>query len=564
MICYYFVPPIYFFFFNDLAVAEIPPLLYYSHIPTAVIALLVGIFVLVNGPKKLLNQLLFIISVCFSLWVLHSLISWTNVDSNFIGFIWPFFAATKTLLVILCVYFIYVFLSQGKDVSWKIKSIFILLLAPVFIFAPTDLSLTGFNLVDCDAFAYEGLYFKLYYTAISYLAMLWILLLLIRAYRKANESFRRQILLMGIGIESFLFLFVTFVFVITSLVNLDILDDSNLEMYGLFGQTVFMVIIGFMIVRFKTFNIGLLAANALIVALLILVGSQLTFATDTSSRVLTIITLILTAIAGIVLARSVKKEVNQREQLQRLTAELGKANKRLKKLDKLKSEFVSIASHQLRSPLTSIRGYASMLLEESFGKLPAKAVEPVNRIAESSRLMALAIEDYLNVSRIESGNMKYNFSDFNLKDEVEKITDDVRSVAMKKGLVLLFRNKLNSKGVVNADIGKVTQIIHNLINNSIKYTPKGSITVLLRDDLTAKKLYVDVIDTGIGMSQETMDRIFEKFERADNANSVNTSGTGLGLFVALKMAHAMKGDITVASDGDGKGSIFTLELPLVA
>lgn len=205
-----------------------------------------------------------------------------------------------------------------------------------------------------------------------------------------------------------------------------------------------------------------------------------------------------------------------------------------------------------------------MLLEESFGKLPAKAVEPVNRIAESSRLMALAIEDYLNVSRIESGNMKYNLSDFNLKDEVEKITDDVRSVAMKKGLVLLFRNKLNSKGVVNADIGKVTQIIHNLINNSIKYTPKGSITVLLRDDLTAKKLYVDVIDTGIGMSQETMDRIFEKFERADNANSVNTSGTGLGLFVALKMTNAMKGDITVASDGDDKGSIFTLELPLVA
>jgi len=177
--------------------------------------------------------------------------------------------------------------------------------------------------------------------------------------------------------------------------------------------------------------------------------------------------------------------------------------------------------------------------------------------------MASAVEDYLNVSRIESGNMKYNMADFNLREEVEKITDDVRPSALKKGLVLLFRNKLNSKGVVNADVGKSVQIIHNLINNSLKYTPKGSLTVLVRDDLKTKKVYVDVTDTGIGMSQETIDKVFGKFERADNANSVNVSGTGLGLFVAQKMAHAMNGDITAHSEGDGKGSTFTFELPLV-
>jgi signal transduction histidine kinase len=81
--------------------------------------------------------------------------------------------------------------------------------------------------------------------------------------------------------------------------------------------------------------------------------------------------------------------------------------------------------------------------------------------------------------------------------------------------------------------------------------------------LKQKRIYVDIIDTGIGMSQETLDKVFEKFERADNANSVNVSGTGLGLFVALKMANAMKGDITATSEGDQKGSVFTLELPLV-
>jgi signal transduction histidine kinase len=176
--------------------------------------------------------------------------------------------------------------------------------------------------------------------------------------------------------------------------------------------------------------------------------------------------------------------------------------------------------------------------------------------------MALAVEDYLNVSRIESGNMKYELADFNLKDEIERICDDVRPTALKAGLVLLFRTNLQSKGIVHADVGKTVQMAHNLINNSIKYTKKGSITVFVRDDLSKKQVYVDVIDSGIGMSQDTIDILFQKFSRADGANKVNTTGTGLGLFVAHKMAEAMDGEITAHSEGEGKGSRFTLTLPL--
>ena len=181
---------------------------------------------------------------------------------------------------------------------------------------------------------------------------------------------------------------------------------------------------------------------------------------------------------------------------------------------------------------------------------------------ESSRSMATSVEDYLNVSRIESGNMKYELSDFNLKDEAEHIADDIRPQAIKKGLLLTFKSDLDSKGVTNADIGKVRQILHNLINNSLKYTPKGSIKVLVRDNKRKKRLFVDVIDTGVGMNEEALDTVFDKFVRAKNANHVNVTGTGLGLFVARKMAHDMKGEISATSDGEGKGSTFTLELPL--
>jgi signal transduction histidine kinase len=346
------------------------------------------------------------------------------------------------------------------------------------------------------------------------------------------------------------------------LTNLGIVENSDLEFYGLFGKTIFMVFVAIMIVRFKAFNVGLLASKALLIALIILTASQFTYIDNTTGIVLTALTLVITGVIGIALLRSVKNEIRQRSQLEILTKQLEKTNVRLKELDKLKSEFVSIASHQLRSPLTAIRGYASLVLEGSYGKIPEKAKEVIERIEESSKLMALGIEDYLNVSRIESGNMKYIMSDFNLRNETENLCDDLRIDAIKQGLVLIFRTNLKSKGIVNADIGKTAQVIQNLIHNAIKYTKKGSIKVLVRDDVVNKKLHIDIEDTGIGMSEKTIDKLFQKFERADNANSANISGTGLGLYVAVKMTEAMGGSISAHSEGDGKGSRFTITLPL--
>ena len=158
--------------------------------------------------------------------------------------------------------------------------------------------------------------------------------------------------------------------------------------------------------------------------------------------------------------------------------------------------------------------------------------------------------------------MKYNLTDFNLKKEVEHICDDMRAEALKSGLVLLFRTDIKSRSIIHADLNKVVEIVQNLINNSIKYTQKGSIRVLVRDDVVRKRIYVDITDTGIGMSDIALKTIFQKFERGENANSINIEGTGLGLYVALKMTQAMKGTITAYSDGVGTGSRFTVELPL--
>lgn len=472
-------------------------------------------------------------------------------------FIWSFFGILYALICVLSLYFIYVFIDK-KQPSTLVRLILGLLFLPIIIFAPTYAHLTIFNVPLCGV-TEEGLIYTNYYYLFGFLMFLWALYILILRYKHALDTQKKQILMLGIGIELFLFSFFLTGYIPSLLAD----NFFVLEFYGLFGMTFFMGVFAFLIVKYKAFNVKLIGAQALVVALWFLVGSLMFVAVSDTTRIIAGITLVFTSIAGYYLVRSVKKEVKQREELEVLTATLDKANERLKILDKMKSEFVSIASHQLRSPLTSIRGYASMLAEGSYGKLAPKAQEAVTNIAESSKYMALSIEDYLNVSRIEAGNMKYELSDFNLKTEAEKIVDEMRPTAMKKGLVMVFRSDCSGSCSIHGDIGKTRQVIMNLLDNSMKYTPKGSITVVAHDDIKKKKMYITIQDTGVGMSLETQGEVFDKFVRAKNANNINVTGTGLGLFVAKKMVTEMGGKVWAESEGEGKGSTFNIEFPLL-
>jgi signal transduction histidine kinase len=530
--------------------------IYYSHLFPALAVMITAAFVFIHNPRGKTAQALLLLAIVFNAWSFTDLVLWASERSDIIMFFWSILIHFELLIYVASFYFIHT-LIKDRWPSWKCELSIFTLFVPLFLFAHTPLNLTGFDFTNCWREALEGPLWQTYVYSAEILIAFWILVFASLEIRKPkNKKRRTELVLATGGILAFLLSF--------SFGNILGSFETNWEhgQYGLFGMPIFVGFLTFLMVKYHTFKAQLLATEALIVGLGVLITSLLFVRKLENVQVIAMITLVITVFLGMLLIRSVRKEIEQREQIQKLAGNLEKANVRLQALDKQKSEFVSIASHQLRSPLTAIRGYASLLLEGSFGTIPQKAQEPLERIDESSKLMALAIEDYLNVSRIESGNMKYSLSDFNLPNEVEHVTDDLRADALKKGLVLYFKKSLHNQGVVHADIGKTVQIIHNLINNAIKYTPTGTITVLLRDDMSKKKIFVDIIDTGIGMNQETLHTIFQKFERAKNANTVNTSGTGLGLFVADKMAEAMGGDISAHSEGDDKGSRFTLEMPL--
>lgn len=322
------------------------------------------------------------------------------------------------------------------------------------------------------------------------------------------------------------------------------------------------VFVALAIVRYKLFNARVVATEFLVFTLWIILLVRTMVASDVMDIVVSGGTLVITIVLGIFLIRSVLKEILQREHIEKLAADLKKANIRLTELDRQKSEFVSFATHQLRAPLAAMKGYASLILEGDLGKLPPEAEKAVNRIFDSTNTLTSIVDDYLNIARIELGSMKYAFETIDFKTLVEDVIAELKPNIDKKPEVTLNFMAENSGTDyrTTADRDKLKQVVTNLIDNSIKYTPTGRVDVTLGLDKVKHKFILKIKDTGIGIAPETLPHLFNKFSRAENANKTNIKGTGLGLFVAKEMITAHHGTIRAESPGEGKGSTFIVEL----
>jgi len=533
---------------------DVPGILYYSHIPTAIIVLLFGIFLLFkNKENKLSSLILFFISIIFSAWSLFDIILWNTYSSVTMMFLWSFFGILYVLMFVLSLYFIYVFIDK-KDVSLKIKSIFVILLLPIVYLTPTKYYLTEFDIENCQPI--ENSFFNFLQYSIGIFIIIWILVFIYLRYKKAQQEQKKPILFIGSGILLFLLAFSW------SEISGSITENFTITQYGLFGAPIFIGFLVYCIVRFHTFNIKLIGAQALVWTLMALIGAQFFFIKTPINFILTGITFITVVIFGQFLIRSVKKEIEQKEKLEVLTLELENANEKLKSLDKLKTEFLSLASHQLRSPLTAIQGYTSMLLEGDFGAVGVKQKEAIDRVFQSSKHLTLVVEDLLNVAKIEQGGMQYVKAPFDFEKVVSDITKDLSVNANNKGLKLSFETDKKSPYNANGDMEKIRQVILNLIDNSIKYTKEGSVKVKLSKDQIKKKIRLSITDTGMGITPEIKTTLFKKFARGEGGK-VDSMGTGLGLYLAKEIIEAHKGKVWAESEGAGKGSTFFVELDAV-
>ena len=555
MICYLFPEPTYFFFTPDA-----PALLYYVYIPTTVIALLFGFYVFWNNKHSLLNQLLFSISLAFSLWTIATLIEWTNIHSDLIIFSWSFLSVILGLMAILCIYFIYVFLDK-KDISVRTKVIFLALLAPILLLTSTSLSLSGFNLTDCDAFKFENLPFKIYYTSLGVLAMVWILILLIRKFRVATPDLRKQIVLMGIGIEVFLFLFYIWIFVADYMTRIGVFPDSQIEIYGLLGVVIFMIYISILIVRFKAFNGKLFTTQVLVWGLVILVGSEFFTAQTNTNKILIAVTLTISAWLGLIIIRSVKKEITQREQLAKLNIQLEDSIKQRESL-------VHLVTHKVKGSFTRTKYLFVGMLDGTFGEISPEIRKRAEQGLEFDNGGIETADVVLKASNLSSGTVKYDMQVIDLKDIVQKIIEEKKIPAQNKGLKMESGIK-DDKNVYNilGDATWIREVVNNLVENSIRYTKEGTITVGLERKPASmqggnEKILFYVKDTGMGITDEDKKGLFTEGGRGKDSIRVNVDSTGYGLYSVKLIIEAHKGRVWVDSEV-GKGSTFYVELDAV-
>ena len=240
------------------------------------------------------------------------------------------------------------------------------------------------------------------------------------------------------------------------------------------------------------------------------------------------------------------------------TKQLTRANTRLKALDETKDDFISMASHQLRTPLTSVKGYLSMVLEGDVGEVPKDQKKMLAQAFDSSQIIVYLISDLLNISRLQTGKFVIERTECDLpkiiKDEIEL----VETTAKARDLKIVFHKPANFP-LLNLDEIKIRQVIMNFLDNAIYYTPaKGEITVSLEEKQTTVEL--KVTDTGIGVPASVAHHLFTKFYRAENAKKARPDGTGLGLFMAKKVVIAQGGSI-IFSTKENKGSTFGFSLP---
>lgn len=246
--------------------------------------------------------------------------------------------------------------------------------------------------------------------------------------------------------------------------------------------------------------------------------------------------------------------------IQKASESLKQANDRLKELDSLKDDFVSLASHELRTPMTAIKSYLWMAIAGKGGALNEKQMYYVQRSYNSVDRLIKLVNDMLNISRIESGRLTVQMGEVNIEDLFSETIDEVAPRAKELGVSVVIERQGVAPEVL-ADADKIKEVIYNLIGNSMKFTPSGgqiAVSFVQKD----KMVEVVVRDTGSGIAEENLPKLFQKFGILPGSYVTNhpVSGTGLGLYICRSLIELHGGKIWASSEGKGKGATFTFSL----
>ncbi len=386
------------------------------------------------------------------------------------------------------------------------------------------------------------------YVLYNLVFVLWSFIILAKKWKKSSGIERNQLKFLVLGaIIMFSLILVSNVFLVV------VFGVSNFVSLVPVYTLIFVGMASYAIVQLGLFDVKIIATEATTLILWLVLFAKLFITQDVREISIDAFVLIVVTIFSFILVRSVTREVKQREELQELT-------EKLQALDKQKDEFISMAAHELRAPMTAIRGYVSMLLDGDAGELPDTARDYLTDANTVTERLVRLVNNMLNVGRIEEGRMVF-------KEEVVKVSEVVNHVyisfkfeAQRKNLDFGVNIQEGVKDTVYVDVDKLNEVIGNLVSNSIKYTERGRIDINIKQS-NSEWIRVEIVDTGTGISQEEQKKLFQKFYRVESSVG-KTIGTGLGLYICRLLIDKFGGKIGLDST-PGKGSNFWFELPVV-
>jgi len=528
-------------------------LIYFVSI-TLILAL--SFFVYLKGRKEKPNRFFFISSIFAVFWLI-SLFSFYNLESPKL-ILW--LGRFNFAIVLPMVYYLFEFAVAFPRQIFKLPTILkIIFQAWTFLFTFLTLftSWVSKNETIIGIGQRKTIFGPLFpFYAFQFL-FFTILILIILFYKLRNlesviEKQQLKYILLGLSV-ALIFGFITNIF-------LYYLGMGEMANYGPLGTIVFFGFVSIAILKHYLFDIKVISAEVFTFFLVFVLFISIFTASTMIQKIINTFIFLGASLFGIYLIKSVINEIKVREQIQQLNIELQKAYEELKVLDDAKSEFISMASHQLRTPLTAIKGYLSMMIDGSWGKIPDQAKEKMENIFQSTERLIRIVADLLDVSKVDLGKMELEKEETDIKELVKSCYEELKITADKKGLNYTLDITPEPLPNLNIDSLKVRQVIMNLIDNSLKYTLKGEVKVKL--EKKDNNVLISIKDTGDGLTEKEKKDIFEGFVRGSAGIDYFIEGAGLGLYVAKKFLDIQKGKIWAESEGKGKGSTFFVQLPI--
>jgi signal transduction histidine kinase len=531
--------------FLDTFTAEgVPILLFYSYVPIVIIAVILSCFVFIKSKNKLLSGSLLSFCVVFSLWIIAALIQWTAVEISTNMWAWQVVGLFEIIMYLMAVHFFIVFVRR-RSLHFSLYLVGLLLALPVIILIPTKSSVVFFDVYNCEA--HYNFFFTSYIYAVEILCILFVTFFGIKEYLslKKDTSFRKQISLITIATISLLS-----IFTLTSIWG-EATYFFSVNLIGPFGMVAFLVLMTYMIVKYNTFHIKLVATQALVVGTAVLIGARLFYSTTTTGFILSAATLIFFLVSGVFLVRSVKREIEQRERIENLAKELGEANEH-------QASLIHFIAHQVKSFLTKSRYIFGELDEGTYGELKPEVKAVVKQGLAFNTDGVNMVQNVLHAANIKTGKVIYEKKPLDFKAVVEKVIETQRKSAEDRGLALSAHLEAGDY-TLEGDADQLSHAVQNLIDNAIKYTPRGEITVALRKNDSMFRLSIK--DSGIGISEKDKEHIFTEGGRGENSQKVNADSTGYGLYIVKGIVEAHGGKVWYESEGEGKGTTFFVEVP---